>query len=467
MRAFAVDALRAIAPVLAPDDREALIERLARANQSPFPHAPASGFGEGRYLLRPESVPPPTNAFHLDYDFLRYQLERVCHVFGCAGWEVEDRITHWVRRWDATVTGMFDCPRGGNRHADSWSSGSVPEVDRYGGYLGWHGLMLSAGEMLQTRVVTGEDWGGDAWAHFLADYRLTRPDGRWLAEATDLFPLDLPKSNDLPMPEVETAATEREDHALLQPMLNIADGQIAGPWMPVAGRWSLPNDTSATLATVLTSPEDAATVLMTLLTDENFFRWLPDDTDEIASHFGQDGHTVREWIATVQHSERHFDRTDAYAATTATQRAAPSAWICEQLDLAADDLIVRSWSSADGAVFRAETWGATGGRGETSWDDSGERISVERSHLLHLLETNNLVLVGSLKLQRYHKGKPSGRLGDASSFTHRSLVFSVDPSGRVKTPRNATKAARDAVAALDALDRRDFHKRFIAIRAAL
>lgn len=467
MRAFAIDSLQAIAVVLEPEDRDSMIRRLSGVNQSPFPHAPGSGRSEGRYVPRPASAPRPDNAFHLDYEFNKYQTERLCHVFGCAGWEVEDRITRWVRRWDTEVGGMFDCPRGSNTDDDGWSSGSVPDVDRYGGYLGWHALMLSAGEMLQSRIVTGRDWSGDAWAHFLAEYRLSRPDGRWLAEATDLFPLDLPTGKDLPMPEVE--ASEQEDHALLQPMLGIVDGELVGSWLPVSGRWSLPNDTTVSLATVVASPSDAPAVLMTLLTDERFFRWLPDDTDEIARHFGSEGHTVREWIATVQNSERHFDRHDPYAARTSMQRTTPSEWICEQLSLTADDPIVRSWSNAGGAAFRAEAWGAAGGYGETSWDDSGERIRIERSRLLKLLAEKKLVLVGSLKLQRYHKEKSSARarLGDTSNFTHRSLVFSIDAAGHVKAPRRATQVSRNAVAALDDRTGRDFRERFLAIRAAL
>ncbi|HEU4601177.1 MAG TPA: hypothetical protein VFS24_04375, partial [Steroidobacteraceae bacterium] len=82
----------------------------------------------------------------------------------------------WVRRWDQNVRGMFDCPRGGRDDESSWSSGSAPEVDRYGGYLAWHALMLVAGEMLQTRIVMDDEWQDDAWSHFLAEYRLSRSD---------------------------------------------------------------------------------------------------------------------------------------------------------------------------------------------------------------------------------------------------------------------------------------------------
>jgi hypothetical protein len=467
IRSFAIDALRAIAPRLDPSSRGVLDARLAGANISPFAHKPTDGIAEARYVQRPEKSPRPSDAFHLDYDFTKYQVQGVCDVFGCGGWEVEDRITHWVRRWDRTVDSMHACPRGRGDDDDAWSSGYIPDIDRYGSYLGWHALMLTAGDMLQSRVVTGRDWRGDAWAAFLGDYRLSRADGRWLAEATELFPLDLPRANDVPMPEGMPKRSEREDNALLMPMLGIANGALTGGWMPVNGRWSLPNDSNATLATVLVAAEDAPAVLMTLLTDEKFFRWLPHDEDEIERHFGREGHCVREWIVTMQNSERHLDRHDPYAFRTAMQRSTPALWVCERLGLMAKDPIIMNWSEADGPAFRAEAWGAEGGRGQDSWDDSGERISIERSHLLRLLDGTEMMLVGSLKLQRYHKTKSAARDGDTSPFTHRSLVFSQDQNGRVETPLRAAAWARTAVAALEESDRRDFRNRFDAIITAL
>ena len=269
--------------------------RLETANRSPFPHEPRQSYGDLLYQGRPATAPKPEDAFDLDYDFNKYQVSRLCRVFGCAGWEVEDGITRWVRRWDTTARGMYERLRGHN-YDDSWSSGYVPERDRYGGYLGWHGLMLAAGEMLATRVVTGEDWSGDAWAAFLANYRVSRADGLWLADATDLFPLDLPRDDAITMPDPGRRSVEREDHALLPPMLGIADGRLNREWMTAAGLWSLGRDTTVTMRSVLANPKDARATAMTLLSNEPFFRWLPHDAEDIEQHFGRDGHSIRAWI---------------------------------------------------------------------------------------------------------------------------------------------------------------------------
>ena len=63
--------------------------------------------------------------------------------------------------------------------------------------------------MLATRVVTGDDWSGDAWAAFLANYRVSRADGLWLADATDLSPLDLPRDDAITMPDPGCRSVER------------------------------------------------------------------------------------------------------------------------------------------------------------------------------------------------------------------------------------------------------------------
>jgi len=462
MRAFAIDILRDLARSLPPEEHEALIAKLDLANQSPFPSAPRADYREFRYASRPEASPQPDDGFHLDYDFNKYQLERLCRVFACPGWEVEDRISAWVRRWDATVRGMHDCPRSKSDDT-SWSSGYIPNRDRYGGYLGWHALMLVAGELLATRVVVGEDWRGDAWAAFLREYTLSRNDGLWLADITDPFPLDLTKAADMPMPESGERSTVHEDRHLLAPLLGLRDGQWATDGLPVAGRWSIGRDTTVTLQSVLANASDARAVVMAVLSAEPFFRWLPDDEEEIARHFGGDGHTVQPWVAKTPNPERQLDRHDPYGADTALDRPFPSDWTRDLLGTVADDEVIRRWSIDGRAAYRAEAWGAEGGRGEYAWSETGYRLFVSRDTLLTLLKVSERSLVVALTLQKYHSGKSSGRAGDTGGFTHQSLVVVVDERGQIWSPRGLSRQAKEALATLDPDRRRDFYPRFRAI----
>ncbi|MFM0639039.1 hypothetical protein PQQ63_20330 [Paraburkholderia metrosideri] len=462
MRAFAIDILRELAQSLAINQREAVIAKLASANQSPYPYAPRSDYRELRYASRPAASPRPEDGFHLDYDFNKYQVERLCHVFGCPGWEVEDRVSAWVRRWDAKVRAMHDCPRS-NSHDESWSSGYVPDRDRYGGYLAWHALMLVAGELLARRAVVGEDWDGDAWAAFLREYTLSRDDGFWLADLTDPFPLDLTREADIPMPESGESGTVREDSNLLAPLLGLVDGKVATDWLPIAGRWSIGRDTTVTLQSVLANASDARAVVMTLLSDKPFFRWLPDDEDEINRHFGDDGHTVQSWIAKTPNTERQLDRHDPYGAATALDRPFPSDWTRDLLGTVADDKAIRHWSIDGASAYRAEAWGAEGGRGEYAWNETGYRLFVARGALFSLLRLSERSLVIVLKLQKYHRGKSTGRSGDTNAFTHRSLVLVIDGHAQIWSPRSLSRRANEALSALDHDRRQDIYPRFRAI----
>ena len=462
IRAFAIEILRELAQSLASEEREALIARLVPANRSPYPNAPRADCRELRYAPRPDALPRPEDSFHLDYNFNKYQVERLCHVFGCPGWEVEDCINAWVRRWDTNVRAMHDCPRSSS-YDESWSSGYVPDRDRYGGYLGWHALMLVAGDLLATRVVVGEDWSGDAWAAFLREHKLSRGDGLWLADLTDLFPLDLTKEAEMPMPESGGSGTVREDSNLLAPLLGLMDGKVVADWLPVAGRWSIGPNTTVTLQSVLANASDARAVVMALLSDEAFFRWLPDDQDEITRHFGGDGHTIQPWIATTPNTERQLDRHDPYGAATALDRSFPSDWTRDLLGTVADDEVIRHWSMDGTKAYRAEAWGAEGGRGEYAWSDTGYRLLVTRYALFSLLKLSERSLVVAIKLQKYHRGKSSGRGGDTSAFTHRSLVVVINERGRIWSPRCISRQAKESLSKIDPDRWRDLYPRFRAI----
>ncbi|MBG6075351.1 hypothetical protein [Polaromonas sp. CG_9.11] len=462
IRAFAIDILRQIAHELAPEEREVLMAKLGSANQSPFPSAPQANHREFRYAPRPDASPQQENGFHLDYEFNKNQVERLCRAFACPGWEVEDRINSWVRQWDKNVRGMSDCPRRSS-HDGSWSSGYLPDRDPYGGYLGWHALMLVAGDLLATRAIVGEDWHGDAWASFLREYMLSRDDGLWLADLTDLFPLDLTKEANMPMPESGERGTVREDSNLLAPLLGLVNGKVATDWLPVAGRWSIGQDTTVTLQSVMANAGDARAVVMAMLSAEAFFRWLPDDEDEITRHFGGDGHTVQQWVAKTPNIERQLDRHDPYGATTALDRPFPSHWTLDLLGTVADDNVIRRWLIDGKITYRAEAWGADGGRGEYAWSETGYRLHISHGALLALLKLSERSLVVSLTLQKYHKGKSSGRVGDTSGFTHRSLMVVVDECGQIWSARGLSRQAKEALTTLDPDQRRDFYPRFRAI----
>lgn len=463
MRSFAIDTLREIARVLDPAESQALVGSITAVNQSPYDHNSKANYTEFRYAERPISSPRPDDSFHLDYYFEKYQLEGLCQVFASPGWEVKDRINGWVRRWDKSVRGMYECPRIAS-YDDTWSSGYVPDRDSYGGYLGWHALMLVAGELLASLPVVGDHWRGDAWSAFSDEYRLSRDDGLWLADLTDPFPLDLAKESDIKMPESgKKRSAKRDDGRLLAPLLGISSGKLSADWMPVSGRWSIGRDTTLTIRSVLADESDARSTVMTLLSEEPFFRRLPDDEDEISRNFGKEGHSVQPWVAVTPNTQRQLDRHDPYGATSALDRPFPMDFTREALGVEASDAVVRQWVNAAELQFYAEAWGAEGGSGEHAWSETGSRLFVRTASLRSLLRTIDRSLVVFVKLQKYHRGKSNGRVGDTSPFTHRSLIVVSNRNGEAWLPQRLSNKAKRALDALNPDCRRDFYPRFRAI----
>ena len=267
----------------------------------------------------------------------------------------------------------------------------------------------------------------------------------------------------MPMPKKGERSNVHEDSILLAPLLGIRNGRVETDWLPVTGRWSIGRDTTVTLESVLANAGDARAVVMAVISAEAFFRWLPNDEDEIARHFGSDGHTVQPWVVKTQNIERHIDRHDPYGASTALDRPCPSDWTQELLGIVANDDVVRRWSIDGRTAFRAEAWGAEGGRGDYAWSDTGYRLFVNRDPLLSLLKLSERSLVVVLTLQKFHRGKLSGRAGETSGFTHRSLVGVIDEHGQIWSPRGLSRQAKEALASLGPDRRQDFYTRFRAI----
>jgi hypothetical protein len=357
---------------------------------------------------------------------------------------------------------MYDCPRLGQSHdIESRYSENPPEQDRYGGYLGWHAAMVVAGELIQTRPVSGYNWTADPLGDFLADVDLSRPDGLWLADITDLAPTDLVSALSMPDDD-KPPQDETEVAALLGPIFGLTDSLELGDHLTVAG-YTVSGDLTISVGTVLADKRDTRRLAAAALTDTAFHRWLPHTQEAVERNCGGPEQSVLAWIESDRHSDERLDRHDPYNAPRAQQRPRPEAWIQEQNGLRPTDPAGRFWSNGSAPAFLAEAWGRETGRGERRSQQSGERLRVARAFLLTLLQEQKRELVVMVKAQRYFSKE--GARGDAGHFVHRLLMLSVDHNATVRVCGGPSDHEQAIVAALSDYDRSEFRARFEALKS--
>jgi hypothetical protein len=459
----AIKVLRGLLPALPDNLANALEARLVGANRSPFAAVARNNFYADAHGMRPEGTKPPRREIYLDYDFNKYHIAKLIRMFRLEAWQVEDRITAWVRRSDATLDSMFSDPRphySGDR-SDSWSGGYIPEKFRYGGYLVWHGLQLAAGELMRQRACTEPAWKGDSdsWCDFLADAGISRTDGTWLAEWSDLTPIDA--SAQIPMPSRDHGrfydpASER----LLAPLIGLDPGRAE---LAVAGNWETSEDIDLSVVTIFAPERIARAALYAGLLTEAFHQGLPSQDDERGDEFGKSAKKIRGWIEQDHVSDRELDRFDPYAALTAQGRPRPAQWLQDAETLVRADLAARLWTQAGQPILRGEAWGGPDGRLDRK-GDRGERLWAKRAWLDRHLQASGMTLAGMVKARCYTKRDRDDIEG---GFHHRSLGFLIDSQGRAIIPKRVLGAVRAAVATLGQYERYDFAQRFRVILKVL
>lgn len=191
MRHFAADALIACidAGELSVLAKKAAALRTVDDSSLPRLHKKLKKFGEDFYQGRPKSAPKPKAKFSLEYDFRKQDVHYLSYVFGQHHWRVEDLIAESVRDIDASAETMHDT--GGRQGQRQLRRGTSSAYHGYGEQLGWHGMLIAAGRLLETEPVTDDWWYDEPWQVWLERYLLTRKDGYWLADARDSAPLEI------------------------------------------------------------------------------------------------------------------------------------------------------------------------------------------------------------------------------------------------------------------------------------
>ena len=470
MQAFAADALRRVADLLPTSEGAALDARLEGISVSPFPRSPESKGRRDFYHPSPREAEDSENPFHFEYEYSKSEVDGLASVFGLDHADVVSMATAWVRRWSTDIKNMWDCPRRPHSEYGDWSRRTSGR-HTWGAYLAWHSLMLTAGELLPTMPVTDCFYREDPWTEWLADYRLSRSDGLWLSDATDVFPPDVIA----PVVPPDSGADVPADPSELRWLAGLSSADMLPGNTTIDGSWKSRDGLDVTIDSVVVIPELAETVAHTVLTVEPFDRWFPQEGD--LSRGFRRRLPLRRLFREPLGSERKLDQDDPFASPTALRRPRASRAAVRILRLRAADPVTRAWfDPSHVGVLSTEAWGVDREGRDDDAGRSGSRVRISAPGLLAFLKSTRRSLVLLVKVQKYLKddnraavlAKRRRRKNSERHipFRTQTLVVIIDPSGRTRAVRRIPKTIREVVRDMSDSNRHEFGHRLIAIARA-
>lgn len=425
MRQFAADALaachRAGAIELSPED----VAGVAATNTSPYPRIK---YDKTKHLQRahqsdrPQNQARPTNYFSLEYDFEKYDSVHLANAFGRPNWEIKDSVSHWVRKFDATVRSMYES--GGRSVRGSRGYGLVSHYHVYGQYLGWSCICFVAADLLAKHPVHEAYSEEDSWTDWLKRRLLTRSDGLWLSDGMDSTPL-----------ETQVNLVEKDDKGLVltgnkEKLLQLAGiGKKLGKELIVKGNWKSADGINVFISSALIPERDAEGFATELAKTKPFHAWLPtldacDGSDEYERN-EKDG--CEAWIVCPS-PETRLDEDDPLGAHSAMRRPYLKKEIRALYSLISTDAFNRRWVTPEGvAVAHAEAWGREYKYRENG-SQTGERLACTSEFLGKVLATKKTSLVLLINVQRYNEKTHKGH----GFFTNSSTVVVINPALRMK-----------------------------------
>ncbi|AUN29474.1 hypothetical protein [Niveispirillum cyanobacteriorum] len=441
--------------------------RIGKVNVSPFPRAKTRNKAVRDFPWeRPKDVPESEPRFFFDYDFEKYQIDKLARVFGLPKWRINDLCHEWIRAWAPSVTSMNDFS--GRNKPYSQRGYYRPTEEAYqshGTYLAWHALALVGGRLLLERPVTDESYYDNPWQDWLSEYRITRKDGYWISDGTGRYPLVA--SNDLRTGVGDEAERDLPiaDNTLLLSLAGI--GLQLPEDIAVQARWNSPDGVECSIMSSLVDPKQAELTALAVATSPGSHMWLPfhEPHDEEDPRFRRDEMQPCEpWITHLQRSE-NLDERDPFGAPSALSIYRPAASVIAHFQLAATEPWSHAWQQKSGSTaFRYNAWGGWQGDGESAKRRTGHALYCDRAFLSKLLTDLDRDLIVLVKLERYQEKKRySDEAGEEGKFTHSFTVAVLDKKLNVRAIE-PTPAQADAVLKLSQYDVHNFARRLRAIK---
>jgi hypothetical protein len=396
---------------------------LRAINESSYPKKMTKEYTYARntiYQGRPDSMPEPEPEFHMDYDFDKTDISRVCDVFDRSRWETKDAMIGWMRKYNPQITSMHEIGGRSVRYQNR-IRGMTARYHSYGQQLGWHALYLVAGEFLAKYPVVQRPYDDDdSWHEWLRCELLTRNDGLWIADGVDRPPVDAQVNL---YEKGEKGLVLTGDKAKLLSLLNIQS--LIAEELVVAGDWRSADGIEIHITSALVPPLFAEKLALQLSQEDPFQAWLP----QAESYDGGDEYSRSEkklfesWIVSPS-IEAKLDDTDPLGVNSAVQRSYFTKAVNAIRALKAADPFKRTWIDTTGRVaVRSEAWG----RNRTHEEDeaiNAERLVCSSDFLKDVLLERKAELLLLIILRRYEKGLGS----QDTKFWHTTAVVRVKQS---------------------------------------
>lgn len=399
---------------LAPD-----IEQFVRQiNHSHFPRLTQkikkSG---GFYIGRPKTAPDPKREFHLDYDFEKYQVGNLSDVFGLEDWKVKDFISNAAYLIDPRVKSMYE--KDERYDYRSRDIGMTKEFHTYGEQLGWHSLMIVAGELLNKYPITDDSYSfsGDPWSEWLDSYSLTIKEGLWLSDGTDKTP-SIVSTSLLEKKSNEEDLTGDKDKILS--LLNLKNNFKE---VVIDAIWTSPDGVTVNISSALASISRSNSLIKKLINDDPFSVYLPSLRKDVYSgkeYLENKKVGYHPWIVNP-YTDACLDEQDTSGTILAITKPKFSKKIVDKFFLVTDNPFNRIWEKDSVKVAFCESW-KDNMSSKKDRESGGYRLLCKSKLLEEVLKVEKKDLLILVKLQRYKEGF----LNKPSSFSNTAVVIKIN-----------------------------------------
>lgn len=391
---------------------ETEINRLHNINSSGFLPVPKQEQG-----VEPRAEEEPENEddrYYFGLDLPQYWFSPLGRVFGVSSSEIERRVLHVIRgKWKSAATGAWvEDPRGKRDRYQGMethhSHGSYPRTESLSFYHAYHAMMEVAGDLIDTKPVLENPDFDDRLEDWMQRHRVTRDDGKWLADRRDPKPPIWPAWKDTEETDEWPFSVGKID------LLGQLDEQeripIWGDWTEVSGY----REQSVHISSALVSPEGSAALLRALQTTLNPMDYrIPPADDELEIKAG--AFQLRGWVSTGSRSDG-IDEYDPWSGVVDFPSIRPARWIRGEFQLSSDPE-GRFWQShpdTAGVQFRSCTWGRRETEREYKTPETGSRLEIPRAALLTCLRELKMDLILEVQMKREFR---------RDSFRHRERSF--------------------------------------------